>query len=291
MRKKIKKTVSYLLAVLIAGSISNSFIKKDTNINYDGTKVFAEESTDEKGPVLTAEIKDQKKYFPGDTFVMQIRVTENEEGYNGLRSNILVDNSVFEIIEWNEGDPDEENYKKTPQKLNTTCICQENENGDATEINQLYFDLEAENFTGDNVFSTITFKIKESANPGIYKINIEPTDSSKTFGNRVVKKDKKDVVKIIPEYIGTEIEIVSKENTVTETTGTEKENNSEDLEYNDITGDINSDGVVNSEDVTILSECLLEIIHSEDYRKADINEDNVVNILDLIRLKKIVIDN
>lgn len=332
MRKNVSRKAVYVLAVLIAGGIANSLIQENINIKYNDHAVYAEgNSTAAKGPTLTAKIKEQKKYVPGDAFVMQIMVTDNEEGYSGLRSNIFFDPSAFEVVEWNEGDPDEKNYKKTPQKLNTTYIFIKDDNEEIKQINQLYFDSAAENFEGDNVFSTVTFRVKESAKPGNYKIDIEPSDSNNTFGNRITGDEQnKEVAVIKPEYIGAAIEIVSEGSAVTETTAAEETTKAEETttaeitetatetttaeitetatetttkeksettiqttdvsdEFKEITGDINSDGAVNAEDMVILSDCLLKIKNTKEYKNTDINKDSEVNILDLIKLKNIIL--
>ncbi len=312
MRKNIRRTAAYFLAVVLAGSLSNTFVQTKTTEKYDGNSVYAEENSNtDKGPTLTAEIKEKKTYLPGDTFIMQIRVTDNEEGYNALRSNISFDPSVLEVVEWNGGDPEEENYKKTPQNIDTICYFLKNENEEITAINQLYFDSSAENLKGDNIFSTVTFKIKESAKQGTCKIEIIPSDKSNTMGNRVLQKEKTEILVIEPEYFGTEIEIVSGENSVTETTVTTADETdktditapaettaAENTETTDVSeaamaniiGDINSDGVVNSEDVKILTECLLKIKNSSEYKYIDINADKEITIMDLIRLKSIILN-
>lgn len=51
-------------------------------------------------------------------------------------------------------------------------------------------------------------------------------------------------------------------------------------------GDLNANGVRNSEDLTLLIDCLLG--KSNTIYKADINEDKNVNILDLIAIKKLI---
>lgn len=51
-------------------------------------------------------------------------------------------------------------------------------------------------------------------------------------------------------------------------------------------GDLNTNGVRNSEDLILLKDCMLG--KSNTIYKADINEDKKVNILDLIAIKKLI---
>lgn len=274
MRKELKKFAAFAAALAVfSGNFGNMTI-----VNEISTVSAENTISNGQGPTLTAVILDKKEYKPGDTFTVQIKVTDNEDGYSALRSNIAMNPSVFEMVEWNPGDPKEKNYSKTPQKSNTTMYEEPDDDGNIISLNQLYFDSAADNFTGSNVFSTVTFKIKESAPAGKYSINIEPDEASGAQGNRVIKEDSDRTILVLDtKYIGAEFEIVAS----SETTDTSDKLN----------GDVNGDGTVNAMDVLILMNCILGSQKASEYPNADVNEDGTVTIMDLVRLKNMIIEN
>ena len=55
-----------------------------------------------------------------------------------------------------------------------------------------------------------------------------------------------------------------------------------------LTGDLNNDGVVNNDDMTILKSELLNTTGNYDDAVLDINGDGVFDVVDLVRMKKII---
>ena len=55
-----------------------------------------------------------------------------------------------------------------------------------------------------------------------------------------------------------------------------------------LTGDLNNDGVVNNDDMTILKSELLNTTGNYDPAALDINGDGVFDVVDLVRMKKII---
>ena len=55
-----------------------------------------------------------------------------------------------------------------------------------------------------------------------------------------------------------------------------------------LTGDLNNDGIVNNDDMTILKSELLNTTGNYDLAALDINGDGVFDVVDLVRMKKII---
>ena len=55
-----------------------------------------------------------------------------------------------------------------------------------------------------------------------------------------------------------------------------------------LTGDLNNDGIVNNDDMTILKSELLNTTGNYDPVALDINGDGVFDVVDLVRMKKII---
>jgi len=55
-----------------------------------------------------------------------------------------------------------------------------------------------------------------------------------------------------------------------------------------IQGDINGDGVLNDEDLSILKNALIGNVSGYDNSALDVNEDGEVNVKDIVRLKNLI---
>ena len=108
---------------------------------------------------------------PGETFTFTIDVTNNAGGYSSLITWLDIDERYFELVEWMPGDPTVDKYNRTPQASNTT-LTKYTKPGSTNLLTlvQMYFDANAENFAGDNVFATVTLKVKEDTPDGVYPL-------------------------------------------------------------------------------------------------------------------------
>ena len=79
--------------------------------------------------------------------------------------------------------------------------------------------------------------------------------------------------------------------TTTETTTEEPPVTEPEKPSTDTTGDINLDGTVNYLDILLLKKHILNVIPLDDTHvlKADINSDSSIDILDLISLKELIL--
>jgi len=161
----------------------------------------------EEGP--TVAVQSGLKANAGETFTFKINVTNNEGGYSSLITWLDIDERYFELVDWKAGDPDADRYNRTPQFSNTT-LTKYTKPGTSNLLTlvQMYFDANAKNFAGDNVFATVTLKVKEGTPDGVYPLTLDYNAEGNAMCNRVIPgESEKDVLVLNPLYISGSVQV------------------------------------------------------------------------------------
>ena len=162
-----------------------------------------------KGPKVDAGVYKVKK--AGDTVVIKIKVTDNNDGgFNALNAWLDVDTNIFEIDEkaFEAGDVDDpENEDSVPYNKTTTNVFKK---GSAAENIQTILALfsDTENLEGDAVIATIPLKVKEGVKDGFYSLPFDAKGDGGAMSNRVITKDgeRKPVV-LNPTFLGAIVQV------------------------------------------------------------------------------------
>ena len=170
-----------------------------------------------KGPKVDAGTYKVSK--AGDTVVIKIKVTDNNDGgFNALNAWLDVDTNIFEIDEkaFEAGDVDDpENEDSVPYNKTTTNVFKK---GSAAENIQTILALfsDTENLEGDAVIATIPLKVKEGVKDGFYSLPFDAKGDGGAMSNRVVKNDdgRKPVV-LNPTFLGAIVQVGEVEPAVT----------------------------------------------------------------------------
>ena len=206
MSRKLKKIVASTLAVaMMAGTVGNLPF-------YQSSVVQAAEAG------ATVSISKNLVANPGEEFTFTVDVTDNADGYSCLVAWLDIDTRYFEVVDWQPGDPTSSTYKRSPQKANTTnkeYIKPGSKN--TVTLLQMYFDQSAQNFKGDNVYATVTLRVKDDVPAGNYTIGFDEEADGNAMQNRV--GDDKVVAVPTPTYIDGMVKVAGG-STTTETTRT-----------------------------------------------------------------------
>ena len=170
-----------------------------------------------KGPKVDAGTYKVSK--AGDTVVIKIKVTDNNDGgFNALNAWLDVDTNIFEIDEkaFEAGDVDDpENEDSVAYNKTTTNVFKK---GSAAENIQTILALfsDTENLEGDAVIATIPLKVKEGVKDGFYSLPFDAKGDGGAMSNRVVKNDdgRKPVV-LNPTFLGAIVQVGEVEPAVT----------------------------------------------------------------------------
>ena len=162
-----------------------------------------------KGPKVDAGVYKVKK--AGDTVVIKIKVTDNNDGgFNALNAWLDVDTNIFEIDEkaFEAGDVDDpENEDSVAYNKTTTNVFKK---GSAAENIQTILALfsDTENLEGDAVIATIPLKVKEGVKDGFYSLPFDAKGDGGAMSNRVITKDgeRKPVV-LNPTFLGAIVQV------------------------------------------------------------------------------------
>jgi len=134
----------------------------------------------------------------GEEVTFKINITNNT-GYTCLVAWLDINTKYFEFVSFEGGDPDSSNYKRSPEKNNTTC--KEYTKPGAKDLDTLilmYFDSSCESLVGNTTYATITLKVKEDTPKGTYDLAFDAeTDGNAKCNN--VDADKK-VIVATPKY-------------------------------------------------------------------------------------------
>ncbi len=155
------------------------------------------------GPTLT--IPSDLEAAPGEEFTFKISVTGNV-GYCALIAWLDMNEKYFDFVSFQPGDPDSNNYNRSPEKQNTT-MNEYRKPGveDTLTLVMLYFDGAAKNLEGDTTYATITLKAKDDLAPGKYDICFDPVgEAGNAMCNRVVNAE---AVVLTPKYINGSVTI------------------------------------------------------------------------------------
>ena len=159
MSRKFRKVVASTLAIaMMAGTA--------TYLPADPYSII---QAAEAGP--TVSISKDLKAKAGEEFTFTVDISNNTSGYSSLIAWLDIDLRYFEFVSWKAGDPSASGYNRTPQKQNTANK-EYTKPGttDVLTLLQTYIDNSAQNLTGDNVYETITLRVKENTPDGVYPL-------------------------------------------------------------------------------------------------------------------------
>ncbi len=162
-----------------------------------------------KGPKVDAGVYKVEK--AGDTVVIKIKVTDNNDGgFNALNAWLDVDTNIFEIDEkaFEAGDVDDpENEDGVPYNKTTTNVFKKKDAAENIETILALFS-DTENLEGDTVIATIPLKVKAGVKDGFYSLPFDAKGDGGAMSNRVITKDgeRKPVV-LNPTFLGAIVQV------------------------------------------------------------------------------------
>ncbi|WP_044974951.1 cohesin domain-containing protein [Ruminococcus sp. HUN007] len=143
------------------------------------------------------------KVKAGDKFDVQIKVTDNKDGFNALNAWLDVDTDVFEITAMEAGDTsDPENEDSVAYSAVTlNKFHKDGAPDNITTILALFSDTE--NAADDQVIATITLTVKAGVKDGYYTLPFDAKGDGGAMANRVVVKDgDRSPVVLNPTFVG-----------------------------------------------------------------------------------------
>ncbi|MBP1566122.1 MAG: hypothetical protein J6A58_10255, partial [Oscillospiraceae bacterium] len=198
MSRKFRKVVASTLAIaMMAGTA--------TYLPADPYSII---QAAEAGP--TVSISKDLKAKAGEEFTFTVDISNNTSGYSSLIAWLDIDLRYFEFVSWKAGDPSASGYNRTPQKQNTANK-EYTKPGttDVLTLLQTYIDNSAQNLTGDNVYATITLRVKENTPDGVYPLAFDAQADGKAMCNHVVREEGQEAYPIVlePTYVNGSITV------------------------------------------------------------------------------------
>ncbi len=156
-----------------------------------------------KGPKV-----DAGKYVvePGEEFNVQIKVSDNDGGFNGLNAWLDIDTNIFEIIgDVQKGDPSDPNNKKSNASKFTTTNRYHKATAAEGVDTAIAMYSDTKNTTGDMILATVTLKVKDGVKNGYYTLPFDAVAEKGAMGNRIAAD--KSITILNPTYYGALIQV------------------------------------------------------------------------------------
>ena len=135
------------------------------------------------GPTIDAGVYNVKA---GETFKIQLKVSNNSDGFNAINSWLDVDTNKFEIVKMESGDPSMQDYKDSEAYSYATVNTFDKKNAASGVKTILTLYSDTNNLKGDMVLATITLKVKDNVTDGYYSLPFDANGDGGAMANRLI---------------------------------------------------------------------------------------------------------